>query len=399
MDHPLFTSLLQSLLQISVASFSDEEREAVLADFAAKYCYDAALQPAFTAAGLSEAICLLPASAVFELQDHLGIRLLLLQADGRTYLIGPFVISGFDENRIRGTLIAFGLPASFLPALRLYYTAFPQLSRQSSFHTLQGLLRVFCPEAGEYAYRTYNGPVAVKEKNADAYNIRFDYETVYKRYELENRFLNAIEEGDTAHVLDAFSGMEISDVNNVRYIDAVYSRPDISFAIIRALSRKAAERGGAPLMEINEITQRTVQGTAASSSPQTATRRIQNMILELTEAVRRHKAEDGRYSSPVRKVMSYLRFNYSQELSLAQLAGIAAMAPNYLSKQFKEETGRTISDTIRQLRCGQAARLLRETDTPIAEISAYVGYPDSNYFIKVFKKTLGMTPSEYRKTR
>ncbi len=54
---------------------------------------------------------------------------------------------------------------------------------------------------------------------------------------------------------------------------------------------------------------------------------------------------------------------------------------------------------IRQLRCGQAARLLRETDTPIAEISAYVGYPDSNYFIKVFKKTLGMTPSEYRKTR
>ena len=75
------------------------------------------------------------------------------------------------------------------------------------------------------------------------------------------------------------------------------------------------------------------------------------------------------------------------------------MAPNYLSKQFKEETGRTISDTIRQLRCGQAARLLRETDTPIAEISAYVGYPDSNYFIKVFKKTLGMTPSESRKTR
>ena len=41
--------------------------------------------------------------------------------------------------------------------------------------------------------------------------------------------------------------------------------------------------------------------------------------------------------------------------------------------------------------------MLKETALQIQEISAYVGYPDNNYFIKVFKKIYNMTPSEYRK--
>ncbi len=56
-----------------------------------------------------------------------------------------------------------------------------------------------------------------------------------------------------------------------------------------------------------------------------------------------------------------------------------------------------ISETIRRMRCDQAARLLKETSASVADISSFVGYPNSNYFVKVFKKTLGKTPSEYRK--
>ena len=56
----------------------------------------------------------------------------------------------------------------------------------------------------------------------------------------------------------------------------------------------------------------------------------------------------------------------------------------------------TVSDYLQKLRCEQASRLLRQTNTPVSEISAYVGYPDNNYFVKVFKKQYGMTPSAYR---
>ena len=56
----------------------------------------------------------------------------------------------------------------------------------------------------------------------------------------------------------------------------------------------------------------------------------------------------------------------------------------------------TITQFISQLRCTQAAELLAENRLSIQEISAYVGYIDNNYFVKVFKKQYGMTPSEYR---
>jgi len=40
--------------------------------------------------------------------------------------------------------------------------------------------------------------------------------------------------------------------------------------------------------------------------------------------------------------------------------------------------------------------MLRETNLPVQEISSYVGYTDNNYFVKVFKKVMGKTPSDYR---
>ncbi len=402
MDHELFAALLKSLLPFSVLSFPEEaacrkESEDVLRLFAEKYCYHTALQPCYSREALNEAVKELPEEMIFELQDLLGIRLLLFKADGRTYLAGPFVISVFDEARIRAALIACGLPASYLPSLKLYYSAFPQLSRQNAYHVILGLLRVLLPGVQDYGYRSYTGERPEPEKKPSQYETHFDYETVYRRYELENRFLNMIEAGDTEHVLNAFSRMEISDVNSKRYINAIYFRPEISFAVMRALTRKAAERGGASIMEINEITQRALQTASGAASLQAAGRSLHRMILELTEAVRRHREEDGRFSAPIQKVLSYLRYNFSQEISLEQLAKIAALAPSYLSRQFKQETGRSITETLQKLRCGQAARLLTETQIPIADISAYVGYPDSNYFVKVFRKQYGTAPGAYRK--
>lgn len=61
-----------------------------------------------------------------------------------------------------------------------------------------------------------------------------------------------------------------------------------------------------------------------------------------------------------------------------------------------QKVGQTVSQYIRALRCEQAARLLRETDLFVSEISAYVGYPDNNYFAKAFKAQYGTTPSVWR---
>ena len=396
MDRTLFASLLRSLHTVGVLSFP--EGSLPPADFSEKYCYHPALQACFAAQTLQETVLALPEEMIWEVQDLLGIRLLLLHLDGQVWLIGPFVVHTFQEKHIRPILITHKIPASYVTSLQLYYSAFPLISDQDLVHTVHALIRVLEPSAGDYSFRhlTAFETATGQEPLAPRYQTRFDFQSIQKRYELENRFLRMIEEGDVDNVLAAFDNIGIADLNNRRYINAIYSVPEVSLAMVRALSRKAAERGGAPLMEINEITQHAVQTAPSTNSELQLLRNMHTMILELTQAVRRHKLSEGRFSPPIQKAVSFLRVNYSQSVGLEEVAQIAGFVPSYFSRLFKEETGMTMTAYLRKLRCEQAAHLLKETDIPIAEISAYVGYPDNNYFTKAFRKEFGVTPGKWR---
>ena len=152
-------------------------------------------------------------------------------------------------------------------------------------------------------------------------------------------------------------------------------------------------------MEIHEITQRAVQQIAAAGSLAEQMRYSDAMILELTEAVRRSRLTLGYYSEPIRKVMEHIQLNYSQALTLEALSRVASLSPSYLTKAFKKETGMTLFQYIAHLRCRQAARMLRDSRASIQDISGYVGYEDNNYFVKVFRRQYGVTPSEYRRDK
>ena len=68
----------------------------------------------------------------------------------------------------------------------------------------------------------------------------------------------------------------------------------------------------------------------------------------------------------------------------------------HLSRKFKEETGMTLTDFILTKKSEEAARLLAFTDKSLISISDYLGFSSQSHFARVFKKYIGMTPSEYR---
>lgn len=73
-----------------------------------------------------------------------------------------------------------------------------------------------------------------------------------------------------------------------------------------------------------------------------------------------------------------------------------ALTPNYLSQMFKKETGENFVAYLNRLRIDKACEYLRTANIKIHEISGLVGYRDSQYFYRVFKKYTGCTPIEYR---
>ena len=100
----------------------------------------------------------------------------------------------------------------------------------------------------------------------------------------------------------------------------------------------------------------------------------------------------------VQRMLLYLRSHYTEEsLSIEELAEHCSIHPNYASQIFRQETGCTIMNYLTGLRVDHACWLLRRTTLPVSEVASAVGYNDSGYFSKVFRKAQGCSPSDYRR--
>ena len=119
-------------------------------------------------------------------------------------------------------------------------------------------------------------------------------------------------------------------------------------------------------------------------------------IMEKALVLREKKAS-SRYEDVVSEVIHYIEDNYAQEeLSLNLLASHVNFSPNHLSMIFSQQTGQTLIRYLTDYRMNRAKELLRCSSKKSSVISMEVGYKDPHYFSFLFKKTQGMTPTQYR---
>lgn len=95
-------------------------------------------------------------------------------------------------------------------------------------------------------------------------------------------------------------------------------------------------------------------------------------------------------------IIDYIHEHFKENITLAQLAKIAHMSPNYLSSYFKQAVGITIRDYISKLRLSAALELLKDQSVDITDAYYQAGFTNSAHFHKLFKRYIGMTPMEYR---
>ncbi len=105
----------------------------------------------------------------------------------------------------------------------------------------------------------------------------------------------------------------------------------------------------------------------------------------------------GRYHDVMKDAITYISEHYSdEELSLNTLAAQVNFSPNHLSSIFKQETGQPFIKYLTDYRMNMAKELLRRSSKKSNEIGIMVGYKDPHYFSYLFKKTQGVTPTQYR---
>ena len=100
-----------------------------------------------------------------------------------------------------------------------------------------------------------------------------------------------------------------------------------------------------------------------------------------------------------KKILRYIQDNYDSRIRLSDLAAVLDMNPQYFCRFFKSCFHTTPVSYINQYRVMQAANLLTSSTHSILEITLHTGFESPSYFAAIFRRTFGMAPEEYRKSR
>lgn len=106
--------------------------------------------------------------------------------------------------------------------------------------------------------------------------------------------------------------------------------------------------------------------------------------------------DEHKTSLKMQKAIEYIKANYSTDLNMAVVSNHISMNYSLFSFTFKQYTGTNFVNYLKNIRVGEAKKLLTETDMKVNEISQAVGYDHEKHFMKTFKSITGLTPSQYR---
>ena len=244
----------------------------------------------------------------------------------------------------------------------------------------------------------------VKRKNDLAYQKRLLEKERDTRKELERK-LNA---SSTTYLHDQVRGLlktlKAEDFDEARRIftvllaDIVSSASSFSeayafmFDIIVSVSHHAIDSGIDPdeCMRINLAFSNIDRFASRLEELGEAAEKTFNEQLELIQANAKPRKR------AVEAMRGYIKSHLNTNFSLADVADSVELSPYYASRIFREDQNMTIMDYAVQLRVNEACYLLANPNLRIDEIAAQLGYADSSYFSRVFKKHVGMSPRQYR---
>ncbi|MBO3444867.1 PocR ligand-binding domain-containing protein [Clostridium sp. CCUG 7971] len=127
-------------------------------------------------------------------------------------------------------------------------------------------------------------------------------------------------------------------------------------------------------------------------------REISNVMIDAYTDRKTYSNEKmSRISSTIKPAINYIYENKSENVSVEKMAKICHISPSYFSRLFSKEMGDNFSNYISRLKIEWSKSMLEETEISVNQISEELGFNEAGYFIKIFRKYEGITPSVYRK--
>jgi len=111
------------------------------------------------------------------------------------------------------------------------------------------------------------------------------------------------------------------------------------------------------------------------------------------------EAHGGLSVNVLRRVREYVQVHLSESIDLSMLAGVAGLSMHHFAREFKQSSGVTPHHYLIQKRIERAQEMLAQTELPLAEIAYAVGFSDQGHLARHFRRLLGTTPREFRRSQ
>ena len=121
------------------------------------------------------------------------------------------------------------------------------------------------------------------------------------------------------------------------------------------------------------------------------------LLLQILLTVATNRVKNDGYRT-LKKSIRYIHSSFTKKIQIPYLANLEGVSNSRYIELFTKEMGKTPREYITDLRLSRACDLLVSTDAPIGSVGAESGYRDPYFFSKIFKKHMGISPQEYRRT-
>lgn len=334
---------------------------------------------------------------LYHLTDPFNCQFLVLRLDDCLLFCGPYLNEIPERSQIHQLLAANHLAYSQQLALSTYLSFVPVCEDLPVFSALQLLFRAVEGPAAQLNYQHFRhlpaetAQLPYSPREGHAANMTL----IEKSYELEDKMLLAVARGNSSEALERLAELMRTGARHIRSGERLRDERNLCF-VLGALLRKTAQQTGVHPVYLDAASSDFARQIEQCRTTQEVDRLRIRMVKSYCELVDRLHNES--YSMPVRKALNYIHLNLSASLPVEAIAQAIECSPHYLSTLFNRELKQSITEYIHSQRLREAAELLRKTNLTIQSIAVYVGYTDTNYFSRLFRRHYQSTPSEYRKT-
>lgn len=311
---------------------------------------------------------------------------------GDYLIVGPYRDKILTEGKLVKQMKAKNIPKDFAGEMKEYYKVVPIVP---SIEEWRNFWSVICQALNnsqevrtEHIIQTMPGSNFLLES---AENIN-SMEMTEAECADENRFLKAVSCGNEEEAIGIFNDWKKYKKRTEFKMPVREIQNDI--IVLNTLLRKAAEVGGVHPYYLKSFSEDVMKQTEMVDSLLKQERMKIQMIRKYCLLVRNSSVQG--YTLVIQRAVNYINLNLEKDLSLKHLGEVCSVNPSYLSALFKKEMKINITEYISRQRIHLAVNLLDSKNMQIQDVAAACGIYDVNYFRKVFKKQMGITPKEYQ---